>query len=186
MLLIVVALGVFGYIVLSDILDDGESDKSSQSNETSNANAGQDKEEISGKVTKEEMEAFAEEGKNPFGEDVALGALNDSDFQEYIHGMSHQKVRAEEKWYFYEINSTRIEWLLDGLREAPDLEHEQTYEDILKKWEKGDFSSVDDDHNAVWRLLGGTVGKATGILSEEEEKAYIEEHSEKKEPEQEE
>src|SRR5699024_1138686 len=160
-----------------------ESDTTLQSNETNNDNAGQDGKEISGTVTEEEMKAFAAEGKNPFGEDVALDALNDSDFQEYIHGMSHQTFRAEEKWYLYENNSTRIAWILEGLSEATDLEHEQTYEDILKKWKKGDFSSVDEDHNAVWDLLGGTVGKATGILSEEEEKAFIEEHNEKKQKE---
>ena len=41
-----------------------------------------------------------------------------------------------------------------------------------------DFSQVDQDHNTVWRLQGGTIGEATGILTPKEEQAYIESHKE--------
>src|SRR5699024_1125480 len=104
------------------------------SNNEGKPRAGENREEISGTVTVEEMAAYEEEGKNPFGEAIAAGELTDSDFQEYIHRMSHQKVKAAEKWgTFYEINPTRIGWLLVGLDKASDLEHKQTYATILKK-----------------------------------------------------
>ncbi|WP_408640759.1 DUF6241 domain-containing protein [Salipaludibacillus keqinensis] len=45
---------------------------------------------------------------------------------------------------------------------------------MLERWEEGDFSQADDDHNAIWRLQGGTKGYAEGLLTEEEEKQYIE------------
>jgi len=168
-ILIVVAAGLFGYIVMNDMI--GESSYSQ--NKENVTKAGQDRDAISGNVTEEEMAQYKEEGKNPFGEKIAQEELDDSDIQEYIHGMSHQKVRAEKKWGFYELNPTRVAWLLDGLNKAERLHHKKEYKNILEKWLDGDFSSIDDDHNAIWSLQGGTVGKATGILSKEEEQAYI-------------
>ncbi|WP_155890107.1 DUF6241 domain-containing protein [Peribacillus kribbensis] len=44
--------------------------------------------------------------------------------------------------------------------------------------EKNDFSKVDEDHNAIWRLQDSSVGEATDIMSPEQEKAFIEEHYE--------
>ncbi|WP_411675014.1 DUF6241 domain-containing protein [Cytobacillus kochii] len=49
---------------------------------------------------------------------------------------------------------------------------------MLDKWSKGDFSNVDNDHNYFWSLQNGTIGKATGILSPEEEEAFIEKYFE--------
>ncbi|MFV8828220.1 DUF6241 domain-containing protein [Alkalihalobacterium sp. APHAB7] len=38
---------------------------------------------------------------------------------------------------------------------------------------KGDFSQAVYDHNVIWEIQGGTVGKATRLLTEEEEREYI-------------
>ncbi|ASK60990.1 hypothetical protein CFK37_01565 [Virgibacillus phasianinus] len=130
------------------------------------------REKIDGTITEKDLTAFREKGLNPFGESTKMTELNDYIYQEYIHGMSHQKVQASKKWGFYEIHSSRIEWLLAGLAEV-DLDHEDIYRDILGKWQKGNFSNVDDDHNTIWMLQDGTVGKATGVLSTEEEQAYL-------------
>jgi hypothetical protein len=43
-----------------------------------------------------------------------------------------------------------------------------------KKWEAGDFSSIDKDHNFLWDIEGGNIGKAKGILSAADEKKFIE------------
>lgn len=134
------------------------------------------RDEIKGTITEEDLTTFKEQGLNPFGEKTKKNGLTDTMYQEYIHGMSHQKVRADKKWGFYEIHPDRIKWLLDGLDEV-DVEHESVYRDILVKWQKGDFISADADHNAIWNLQGGTVGKATGILSQEEEQRYVEENA---------
>ncbi|TYR75228.1 hypothetical protein FZC79_10710 [Rossellomorea vietnamensis] len=109
--------------------------------------------------------------KNPFGEPF-LSPINEKVMQQYIHAMSHQKVEAKQKWSFYEMTDERILYLLGELDKG-DYEHEQVYRDILVKWQEGNFSEVDHDHNEVWTLRGGTVGAAKGILSSEEEQAYL-------------
>lgn len=174
-ILTIAALGVFAYTVFYDMFKVDSADKAS--NESVNATektAGKDRDIIGGAVTDEELAEYDEKGLNPFGEDLALEDLTEADIQEYIHGMSHQKVQAEKKWGFYGLIPERVEWLLKGVEKASGLNHDELYESILTKWKKGDFSAVDKDHNDIWELQGGTVGKATGIMSEEEEKAYIE------------
>ncbi|GAB3061863.1 DUF6241 domain-containing protein [Virgibacillus ainsalahensis] len=131
------------------------------------------REEIEGVITEDDLAAYTEAGLNPFGMSKQQDELTDRTYQEYIHGMSHQKIKADKKWGFYEIHPQRITWLLDGLEQA-NVEHESVYKDILKKWEAGNFTSVDEDHNSIWDLQDGTVGKATGILSAEEEQEYVE------------
>lgn len=136
----------------------------------------ENREDIMGTITEEDLVAFKEDGLNPFGESTTSKALTDYTYQEYIHGMSHQKVKASKKWGFYEIHPSRIQWLLEGLDKV-ELDREATYREILKKWNNENFSSIDVDHNTVWSLQNGTVGKATGILSAGEEQAYVNSNS---------
>jgi hypothetical protein len=86
--------------------------------------------------------------------------------------MSHQKVKAKQKWGFYQITPERIIWLLEGL-DLVEVQYEKIYWEILEKWAQEDFSTADEDHNTIWQLQGGTIGEATGVLSPEEEKVYI-------------
>ncbi|MGD7010374.1 DUF6241 domain-containing protein [Metabacillus sp. 84] len=103
--------------------------------------------------------------------------MNESDMQNAIHGMSHQKVEAEDKWGFIPLTSERIKRLIAVLQHNQEnYEHYRTYKEILDRWNDNDFSKVDHDHNRIWELQNGNVGKATGILSAEEEKEFIEEH----------
>lgn len=127
-----------------------------------------------GTVETEELKEYKEEGKNPFGIKQKKENLTDEHYRDYIHGMSHQKVKADRKWGFYEIVPERIEWLLDGLDEADNLQNEKEYREILKKWNDGDFSEAHIDHNVIWKMQNGTVGRATGLLSPEEEEKYME------------
>ncbi|TDL34889.1 hypothetical protein E2R51_03970 [Jeotgalibacillus sp. S-D1] len=126
-----------------------------------------------GTITDEDLEQYEKEGLNPFKQKVSKNELKDYHYQEYIHGMSHQKVKAKKKWGFYEIHPARIQWLLDGLDESAQIKDKSIYRNILEKWAAGDFSRVDDDHNKIWKMQDGTVGEATGILSEKEEKKYV-------------
>lgn len=118
--------------------------------------------------------------ENPFGDHLNDDALSDEDFLKYIHGMSHQKVKADEKWSFYEITDERIEWLWNALDKSDSNlgKEKDIYRDILERWSNGNFSQVDKDHNEVWQMQGGNVGEATGILNEEEEQEVIEKHKE--------
>ncbi|MFD2042941.1 DUF6241 domain-containing protein [Ornithinibacillus salinisoli] len=132
--------------------------------------------EIQGSISEEDLDQYENKNLNPFGQAKEMNELTDNIYQEYIHGMSHQKVIASEKWGFYEIHLSRVQWLLDGLNEV-NLEYEDVYRSILEKWLRGDFSTADADHNRIWQIQGGTIGEATGVYSPEEEKAYLESQS---------
>ncbi|KIL47889.1 DUF6241 domain-containing protein [Jeotgalibacillus campisalis] len=129
-----------------------------------------------GSITDEDLEQFESEGLNPFKQKVSQDELADFHYQEYIHGMTHQKIKASKKWGFYEIHPKRIDWLLEGLEKTTQIntENKTIYREILTNWRDGNFTQIDKEHNKIWRMQDGTVGEATGILSPEEEQSYIE------------
>lgn len=114
----------------------------------------------------------AEVDGNPFEEDVKT-PISEKLMRQYIHAMSHQKVRAGEKWSFFEITDERIAFLLQQIDEKT-YKNDEEYREILTRWQKGDFSQAVSDHNTVWRLMGGNIGKAKGLLSPKQEKDYLE------------
>lgn len=99
----------------------------------------------------------------------------ESSVQHAIHIMSHQKIKADRKWGFLQITPQRIDRLIEVV-EANSYQYEATYLSILYAWKEGDFSRVDQDHNAIWKLQGGTIGEATGVLSLQEEIEFLEEN----------
>ncbi|ULT56342.1 DUF6241 domain-containing protein [Neobacillus drentensis] len=103
--------------------------------------------------------------------------MTEDEVMDAIHKMSHQKVEASKKWGAIPLTPGRVNQLLKVVQKnANHYANSSVYIDILERWSKGDFSAVDKDHNRIWNLQGGTIGKAVGILSVEEEKAYIEEN----------
>ena len=103
--------------------------------------------------------------------------MTEAEVMETIHKMSHQKVKADKKWGAIPLTHARVNQLLKVVHKNENhYENSSVYKEILERWAKGDFSTVDDDHNRIWNLQGGTVGKAVGILSVEDEKAFIEDH----------
>ena len=133
--------------------------------------------DLTNEISKEDDDELTETKEsiklNPFNHNIQAEDLNDDIVQGYIHKMSHQKVRAEEKRGFYLNSPERVEWLLQALDVAAELEHEDLYRDILTRWKNGDFSKADKDHNAIWELQDGEVGKAHGLLTPEEEEIFI-------------
>lgn len=121
------------------------------------------------KVVVKEKNGTEKELVNPFGDSKKP---NEETVQEYIHGMSHQKVKANEKWTLYKITDERINYLIEVVKAYP-FSHKQLYLDILNRWKKGDFTHVVQDHNAIWRLEGGNIGKALRRLTPEQEKAEL-------------
>ena len=101
--------------------------------------------------------------------------MTEEQVQDAIHQMSHQKVRAEKKWGFIPLTRERVDRLIEVIN-ANQYQHEDVYLDILKAWKESNFSNIDGNHNAIWVLQDGSVGKATGILTLEEEMKYIEQH----------
>ncbi|WP_019414740.1 DUF6241 domain-containing protein [Paenisporosarcina sp. TG20] len=103
--------------------------------------------------------------------------LTDDKIGVFIHRMAHQKVIADEKWGNEPLTMNRVVRLIDVIEEnKSNYKHSGTYLRILEKWRNNDFTEVDFDHNEIWRIQSGTVGRATGILSYEEEQSYIERH----------
>lgn len=96
--------------------------------------------------------------------------------EEVIQEMAHQKVIAKTKEGSIMITRERIDTLIQMVEEnKTTYESYETYIDILNRWKKGDFSTIDDDHNILMFIQGGKTpeGLATGIASEEQEIDYI-------------
>jgi len=105
--------------------------------------------------------------------------------EEVIQEMAHQKVIAKSKEGSIMITPERIDTLIQMVEGNKDKYERRAmsdkyapyeiYLDILKRWKKGDFSTVDDDHNILMFIQGGKPpeGLATGIASEEQEIDYI-------------
>ncbi|MEC1177051.1 DUF6241 domain-containing protein [Metasolibacillus meyeri] len=96
--------------------------------------------------------------------------------EEVMQQMAHQKVIAEFKEGSIMLTPERIailQWMVEDNKEQ--YTHHAIYLDILNRWQKGDFSTVDDDHNRLMQLQGTKTsdGTATGIASEEQEIHYI-------------
>ncbi|WP_078548811.1 DUF6241 domain-containing protein [Litchfieldia alkalitelluris] len=101
--------------------------------------------------------------------------MSESAVQHAIHQMSHQKVKADKKWGAIQLTNERVLRLTEVVEQNKSkYRHDSIYLDILTRWAKGDFSQVDKDHNKIWQLQGGNVGRATGILSTKQEQQFIE------------
>jgi hypothetical protein len=114
-------------------------------------------------------------GNIPTLEEVAVEFpldLTELEIQNYIHWMSHQKIQAKQKWGKMLITKERIDRLLEVV-EKNEFIHEDLYKDILTRWSEEDFTQAVKDHNAIWSLQNGSVGKAKRLLNEEEEQEYI-------------
>lgn len=89
-----------------------------------------------------------------------------------MNKMCHQKIEADDKWGAIPMNPDTINAVYK-IVEASEFPHREDLLEILMKWKNSDFSSVDDDHNFILDLQGGTVGVATGIAAPEEEAEYV-------------
>ncbi|WJH37103.1 DUF6241 domain-containing protein [Paenibacillus sp. CC-CFT747] len=109
-----------------------------------------------------------------------LSKVTQDDMTALLHHMTHQKVKADDKWLSVEMTPEHIKEAREIVEKfGKDWEKGNDFLEIVKRWEAGGFSQVDKDHNYFWTLEGGTVGEATGILSSEEEKAFIEKNFKK-------
>ena len=91
---------------------------------------------------------------------------------EVMHKMTHQKVKAKEKWGAIPMIPDTINQVYD-IVEKSKFEQKDDLLAILAKWKKGNFSEVNEDHNYFWTYQGGTIGKSYGIMSKSEEETFI-------------
>ncbi|MEZ0482175.1 DUF6241 domain-containing protein [Planococcus sp. SSTMD024] len=108
---------------------------------------------------------------------VETVGLSETEFQIHLHQMTHQKIEATEKRGAIEMTPERIDEMLKILQANEGAYGEyEFYEQSLTAWEKGDFSNAVNVHNTIWEWHKGTVGRATGLLSEEREAEFVKKH----------
>jgi Family of unknown function (DUF6241) len=164
MIIVALCLGILG-MILGDMIDKKavpSSETVSKEENTAAAPSQQDTIKTVDNVT-----------ENPFGGSKL--DLSEKEILNYMHGMSHQKVVAEEKWIHYEMTNERIQFLI-SIVENGNYKNGELFMDILQRWAEGDFQRADKDHNKIWSLQGGNVGEATGVMTSEEEQQYLEDN----------
>jgi hypothetical protein len=126
-------------------------------------------------VSKENKEVDKQQTAKIGGVQYDIG-IDDSSSQdaviEVMHKMTHQKVKAKEKWGAIPMIDDTINQVYN-IVENSEFEQKDDLLAILHKWKKGIFSEIDDDHNYFWTYQGGTIGKAYGIMSKSEEGTFI-------------
>lgn len=128
-------------------------------------------EDLSEKQEEPKVKALSKESKVS-GE----AGMEEAQVQEYLHHMTHQKVVADEKWGAVKVTPENIESLLEIVKANQDMyEYGEYYATVLEEWKTGNFDNAVDVHNFVWKLRGGTIGRATGLLDKNEEQIFIEE-----------
>lgn len=73
-------------------------------------------------------------------------------------------IKLNQVWGLREINKTNLDIIYEtamALNES-DLDRPR-FIAIAERWKNCDFSNIVEEHNTMWSLLGGTVGKASGI-----------------------
>jgi hypothetical protein len=109
---------------------------------------------------------------------IALGldkSPSEKKIGEILHNMTHQKVRSEEKWAFVQITEVNLLAVKEALKKNPEFNQNIDFLGIVTDWLNNDFSNIVAEHNLIWKMNKGTVGKAFGILSPSEEQALIKE-----------
>jgi hypothetical protein len=109
---------------------------------------------------------------------IALGldkSPSEEDIVEILHDMTHQKVRSEEKWGFVQMTEVNFLAVREVLQKNPAFNQNIDFLAIITDWLNNDFSNIVAEHNAIWKMKDGSVGKAYGILSPSEEQALIKE-----------
>ncbi|GEN54598.1 DUF6241 domain-containing protein [Halobacillus faecis] len=105
------------------------------------------------------------------------GIPSERSFMQELHEMTHQKVRANDKRGSQQMTSEQIDRMLGILKSVEETEdhyeHFDFYKKSLEAWDKGDFSNAVTVHNTIWEWQNGSIGWATGLMSEEEEREYI-------------
>ena len=103
--------------------------------------------------------------------DISSNSSQD-DILSAMHMMTHQKIIANDKWGAIPMTTENIE-TVHTIIELSNFSEKKDLLKITTRWKSTDFSSVDRDHNSIWSLQGGTIGKAHGIMTAEEERWFI-------------
>ena len=101
--------------------------------------------------------------------------MSEGKLQIYMHQMTHQKIVASEKKGAVEMTPENIEGLLTIVNTyGGHYKHTDFYLRELNKWKEGNFSNAVYVHNTIWDWHNGTVGRATGFMTPEQEQEFVE------------
>jgi len=105
-------------------------------------------------------------------------SMSEKELLNEVHGMTHQKVEADQKWGSSEITRDKIETMFTVVSEKSfkDGELKSILLSILEPWTKGDFSDAVEEHNLIWNYKDGNIGEAKRLLTPVEEQEYVEKH----------
>ncbi|MCM3087541.1 DUF6241 domain-containing protein [Bhargavaea ginsengi] len=106
------------------------------------------------------------------------GNSSEAQILEVMHQMTHQKIAANQKWGAVPMTTRNIEQLESIVSTSDKIQNDKVKKELLgfiANWERGDFSETDAEHNYIWDLQDGTLGKARGLLSKEQEQKFIKE-----------
>lgn len=122
-------------------------------------------------------ERYIDKGENSTADD---SIPSEKHFMNTLHGMTHQKVLADEKWTLVEITDARIDKMLASLEKVRDgqvqYDHYDFYYNTLTEWKEGNFENAVDVHNRLWSMDNGTVGRANRLLTADEERQFVKVH----------
>ncbi|MGE7935793.1 PRK06770 family protein [Bacillus paramycoides] len=118
----------------------------------------------------------------PEPEAVAVGgaltalSINEYSYQEQVikemHHMTHQKVVAEQKWGAIPMSKKNSVIVRDIIKNS-NFEKKEELLAIAERWANGDFSKIVEDHNYFWTTQEGSIGKATGAMGQDTERAFV-------------
>lgn len=110
--------------------------------------------------------------------ELGLGpASTAEDVMKTMHSMTHQKVISEEKWYNLEMTPENINAVYDFIKESDiGFTLKRNLLKISGNWKEGNFDNIVEDHNYLWGAQNGNVGKATGVLTPEQEAEFVKEN----------
>lgn len=137
---------------------------------------------VGGDATQAEQEAAkleveqSFEALTPKGDMPKYEAMSEEELLNEVHGMTHQKVEADQKWGSSEITRDKVQTMFTVVQEKSfkDGEIKSILLSILEPWTKGDFSDAVEEHNLIWSYKDGNVGEAERLLTPVEEQEYIE------------
>lgn len=102
--------------------------------------------------------------------------MSEEELIQEVHDMTHQKVEADKKWGSSEITADKVQKLYDVIinKDFNKNSNKHMLLDILEPWTIKDFSNAVSAHNRIWSYQKGNIGKATRLLTPQEELEYIE------------
>ncbi|MFP7297180.1 DUF6241 domain-containing protein [Neobacillus niacini] len=101
--------------------------------------------------------------------------MTEEELIQEVHDMTHQKVKADKKWGASEITGDKVQKIYEVIqsKDFKKSKNKKMLLDILEPWTRKDFSNAVSAHNKIWSYQKGNIGKATRLLTPQEELEYI-------------